>query len=202
MITPKINGLILIDCWEFDKDLLVQASKTTKLRFQKQQIFYTNLVDNLRKFKFLGVINANTQNIETSEIVQTYLSGCTNVCKLDSQDNFTELRNSKPWKDIKHWLVVGTTWQVCVHLNDMGLCSFTTISSQYPELCFYGAPWGFLKHNLKQTSSRDFNNDLLSWTGVGKLFKLDPEVVENLDSTKQHTRTDWIRNKYINETPN
>ena len=125
-----------------------------------------------------------------------------NTVNITTQTEFFELRkNNKNFKRINHWLVVGTTWQVCVHLNDMGLCSFSTMMRQHPKLNFYGASWGFLKHNLETATAEDFAGDLLPWTSAGELFQLASEFTENLGQSIQHTQTHEIRNKYIDATP-
>jgi hypothetical protein len=72
---------------------------------------------------------------------------------------------------------------------------------QHPELNFYGAPWGFLKHNLETTTFEDVDHDLLTWTNVGEVFKLAPEQIIDPGLPTQHTRTIEFRGKYIDETP-
>ena len=189
MIVSQINGLILIDCWEPDE--YYPPSKLSKRQGKAKQIFYKNLVENLKSFNFAGIINAGTHQIKTVVQVQDYLSTQSNVFVLARQLDFFKLRKHKPWKNIHHWLVAGTTWQVCAHLNDMGLCSFSTMMRQHPELNFYGTSWGFLKHNLETATAEDFAGDLLTWVKQEELFKL---IGEEQDT--------WaIRNKYIDATP-
>jgi len=189
MISSQINGLILIDCWEPDE--YYPPSKLSKRQGKAKQIFYKNLVENLKSFNFAGIIDAGTHQIKTAAQVQDYLSTQSNVFVLAKQLDFFKLRKHKPWKNIHHWLVAGTTWQVCAHLNDMGLCSFSTMIRQHPELNFYGASWGFLKHNLETATAEDFAGDLLTWVKQEELFKL---IGEGQDT--------WaIRNKYIDATP-
>jgi hypothetical protein len=72
---------------------------------------------------------------------------------------------------------------------------------QHPELNFYGAPWGFLKHNLETTTFEDFDHDMLTWTNVGEVFKLAPEHTINFGLASQHAQTSEFRDKYINEIP-
>jgi hypothetical protein len=191
MTDSQINGLILIDCWEPDL-LFGQATKDNKRVSKTKNKFFVNLIDNLKRFNFSGTIVSSTHGISTSGIIQAYLPTY-NTVHITTQTEFFELRkNNKNFKRIKHWLVVGTTWQVCAHLNDMGLCSFSTMMRQHPKLNFYGASWGFLKHNLETTTAEDFASDLLTWVKQEELFKL---IGEGQD-------TSWaIRNKYIDATP-
>ena len=199
MTDSQINGLILIDCWEPDL-LFSQATKDNKRVGKTKNKFFVNLTDNFKKFKFTGVINASTHNIKISKHIEDYFSANgQDVVSLTKQRDFFKLRKHKPWKNIHHWLVVGTTWQVCVHVNDIGLCSFSTISRQYPELNFYGAPWGFQKHNLETTTVEDFANDHLSWVQHDELFKLSAEPNDNGQFSIHPTVA--IRNKYIDATP-
>jgi hypothetical protein len=189
MISSQINGLILIDCWEPDE--YYPPSKLSKRQGKAKQIFYKNLVENLKSFNFAGIIDAGTHQIKTAVQVQDYLSTQSNVFVLAKQFDFFKLRKHKPWKNIHHWLVAGTTWQVCAHLNDMGLCSFSTMIRQHPELNFYGTSWGFLTHNLETATAEDFAADLLTWVKQEELFKL---IGEGQDT--------WaIRDKYIDATP-
>jgi len=203
MTISHVTGLILIDCWENDS---INYPETSLSKHK----FFTNLVHNLNRFEFAGIINAAThlmanlnlprdQGQKTSIIVQEYLYQHTNVANVVTQSEFFELRKHMPWKNINHWLVVGTTWQICVHLNDMGLCSFSTMMRQHPELNFYGASWGFLKHNLTTTTDEDFDTDLLTWSGCGELFKLTAEAPGGQRFAIHPTVA--IRNKYIDATP-
>ena len=189
MNVSQINGLILIDCWE--PHLYDTSRKYIKRVILPKQKFFTNLVHNLKKFNFSGTIVSSTHGISTSGIIQAYLPTY-NTVHITTQTEFFELRkNNKNFKQINHWLVVGTTWQVCAHLNDMGLCSFSTMIRQHPELNFYGTSWGFLKHNLETATAEDFAGDLLTWVKQEELFKL---IGEGQDT--------WaIRNKYIDATP-
>jgi len=209
MTISHVTGLILIDCWENDH-IRSNSNKNTKRYVLPKQRFFTGLVQNLKRFNFAGVINASTnltpnpnipldQGQKTSVIVQEYLNQHSMVATLSTQSEFFELRKSDQWKNIAHWLVVGTTWQICCHLNDMGLCSFTTMMRQHPELNFYGAPWGFLKHNLTTTTDEDFANDHLTWSGCGELFKLTAEAPGGQRFAIHPTVA--IRNKYIDATP-
>jgi hypothetical protein len=215
MTVPRINGLILIDCWE-NNQISADSNKNTKKYVLPRQKFFTELVHNLKRFKFAGIINASTNltsnpNVlgqKTSVIVQEYLNQYKTVANITTQSRFFKLRESDRWKNINHWLVVGAAWRVCCHLNDMGLCSFTTMSRQHKELNFYGAPWGFLKFNIQPTLVEDFEADLLTWVPQGELFKLEPEYVyvnnilsKSYDRAYSQTETLNIRNKYLNETP-
>jgi len=174
--------------------------KVNKKRNKSTNKFFINLIDNLNRFEFAGIINAGTHGIKTSMVVQDYLNAHLNrVSILNEQYKFFELRKLNQWKNINHWLVVGTTWQICVHLNDIGLCSFSTMMRQHPELNFYGASWGFLKHNLTTTTDEDFDTDLLTWSGCGELFKLTAEAPGGQRFAIHPTVA--IRNKYIDATP-
>jgi hypothetical protein len=197
MTDSQINGLILIDCWEPDL-LFGQATKDNKRVGKTKNKFFVNLIDNLKKFNFSGTIVSSTHGISTSSIIQAYLPTY-NTVNITTQTEFFELRkNNKNFKRINHWLVVGTTWQVCVHLNNMGLCGFSTMMAQHPKLNFYGVPWGFLKHDLTATTAEDFATDLLTWTNVGQMYRLHPEII---DQSTQCTQTSKFRDKYIDATP-
>jgi len=197
MTSSEINGLILIDCWEPDL-LYGQASKDSKKAGKTKNGFFVNLVNNLERFRFTGIINAGTNDIKLSRHIKQYISTCSDVFNLDSRRDFLELRKLEHWKNINHWLVVGTSWRVCVHLNDIGLISFATSNWIDPKLNFYGVNWGFLKHNLETTTAEDFANDHLKWTAFEDLHKLQAFP------TPKYTALDpsvAIRDKYINETP-
>jgi hypothetical protein len=196
MTDSKINGLILIDCWEPDSNMAL--TKANKKRNKSTNKFFINLADNLKKFNFEIIINAATHNLSTSAVVLNCLPAH-KITNITTQREFFELKKHKAWEKINHWLVAGTTWQICVHLNDMGLCSFTTMMRQHPELNFYGAPWGFLKHNLTTTTDEDFANDHLTWTKSGDIFLLAPEQILDLNLSTQ--RMIKFCDKYIDETP-
>lgn len=188
-------GCILIDCWEpsaYRPDL----SRLDKKALKRKQKFFINLVQNLNRWPLSGVIVTSKPD-DTSHTIQNWLPmDCTT--HLSTQREFFELReNNEKFKQIKHWMVAGTTWQVCVHLNDMGLCSFSTMMRQHPDLHFYGADWGFLKHNCETTTDEDFKNDLLTWINCGELWGLAPEQISNPGLANQHSQTQKFRTKYI-----
>ena len=192
----QINGLILIDCWALESNSA--PSKVNKRQNKLKNRFFANLADNLKKFNFEIIINAATHNLDTSAVVLNCLPAY-RITNITTQPEFLKLKKHKAWEKINHWLVVGTTWQICVHLNDLGLCSFSTMMRQHPELNFYGAPWGFLKHDLTATLAEDFATDHLIWTECSELFKLTTETPGGQLFPIHPTVA--IRNKYIDATP-
>jgi hypothetical protein len=194
MSMPVLDGLILIDCWE-----PIDENRKEKNRF------YTGLVQKLKPMQFKSIVNASSFLDTSSEftqsmssiLVENYLNAQPNVININTQTEFLQRRQLKPWSMIQNWLVVGTTWRVCTHLNDMGLCSFSTLARTHPEMNFYGTTWGFLREDNVITHPEDFHNDRLQWKEITHfLFKLQPEQVD----TEMNTQTMAIRNKYINET--
>jgi len=67
---------------------------------------------------------------------------------------------------VNDWLVVGQSWQVCVHSRSIGLTNLRALQSNYP-MNFYGATWGFVDDWGNQITSKHFKLDSLPWEQVG-----------------------------------
>lgn len=68
---------------------------------------------------------------------------------------------------VKKWLVVGATWQMCVHDRPLGLINLVReFVPQGHE--FYGATWGFCKDDLAICTHEDFETDpKITWQSLG-----------------------------------
>ena len=83
--------------------------------------------------------------------------------------------------ECKNWLVVGQTWQMCVHDNNMGLKQFTKLSQDF-GLNFYATDYSFLKDDGTCANDNDFVNDTLKWTRIMHFgYQLMPD---NLNSNQ------------------
>ncbi len=68
-------------------------------------------------------------------------------------------------QSVKHWLVIGQAWNLCVHNRSIGLKNLWMLTDQY-SLKFYGKIWGFLDSNLNTIQPRHFKRDQLPWNRV------------------------------------
>lgn len=147
--TPPILGVVLIDCCDVNN----QSVPT------KQQInyFYQNILTTVNDLDIKCVVNAmtraDTQTLEPTLclIAPTHLT--------ESLSEFIDLANSK---QITHWYVVGQSWQMCVHENNIGLNNLAKLL----DLNFYSNLTSFLKINGSTVEHEDFINDKLSWKFV------------------------------------
>jgi hypothetical protein len=75
----------------------------------------------------------------------------------------------------KNWLVVGQSWQNCVHNNNMGLKQFAKLSCNF-DINFYATDYSFLKDNSICATANDFDQDMLNWNKIiGFGYQLLPD---------------------------
>lgn len=67
--------------------------------------------------------------------------------------------------NVKNWLVVGTSWQMCVHNRPIGLRNLSKIKDQY-NLKIYGSPSGFYGDGKRVTDHNFKTDNTLEWTKV------------------------------------
>jgi hypothetical protein len=81
----------------------------------------------------------------------------------------------------KNWLVVGQSWQNCVHNNDIGLQSFSEILDYY-KMNFYVREEFVLNEDDQNPTETDFSNDTLNWMKYHgtSTYKLMPKHINIL----------------------
>jgi hypothetical protein len=151
MYLPPIRGVLLIDCWDVDSQPLL-----TK---QSINYFYQNILYAAKALDVECVINAMTRT-DTQLLANTLCAIPTrSFYSTEALSKFTELAQVEK---INHWYVVGQSWQMCVHNNDIGLKNL----SKLPNLSFYANLKSFLKINGNVVDHDDFVNDSMSWNFV------------------------------------
>jgi len=78
---------------------------------------------------------------------------------------------------VKNWLVVGRSWQMCVHNNGLGLNNLAELSSRF-SLNFYATDYSFLKEDNETTAGpAEFESDELEWLSVNNFgYQLVPST--------------------------
>lgn len=151
-IKDSINGLILIDCWEPCYDDPSQ-----------NQIFneWFELLSKklLKKYNFTKILDATINSKHNSNIQLKQVLGKE---KYQTVINASEVVEISRQNNIADWLVVGTTWQVCTHLNSVGLLMFREVTRD-TDLKFYGIDRGFLKENNVPVTDIDYILDSVRW---------------------------------------
>jgi hypothetical protein len=151
MYSPPISGMLLIDCWN-----VTEQPIPTK---QNINYFYQNILRTVDTLNIECVINAMTRS--DTQTLDTTLESIATKCRYSTQwlDEFIKITQST---QIKHWYVVGQSWQMCVHNNDIGLNNL----AKSLDLNFYSDLKSFLKINGTVVEHNDFVNDELSWKFV------------------------------------
>jgi hypothetical protein len=153
---PKIEGLILIDCWDVEDQNIVTKESI--------QCFYHDLLLDLKKFNIKYVVNAITQThmltIEPS-LVETYWNDCEVITTQDLSE-FESCCKDLVNKNVSEWYVAGQSWQMCVHENSIGLENLSKISKNLPAN-FYATSKSFLKFSGQTVEHEDFVEDYLDW---------------------------------------
>lgn len=190
----SIQGLICIDLWDlpcgpqgdtdekkkaydqwidqlvkklstFNFDSIIDAGYNKKINIADISVYNTLLAYNWSYTDdriLLELIKNSNTGCETNKKVSDNLYG-KNTFALYSIDSFIKHANHMV-PHIKDWLVVGSTWKICVHFRDLGLVNLSKIDGHN----FYGTNWGFYYGAEKQRlTDDDFKNDeIISWTQV------------------------------------
>lgn len=81
---------------------------------------------------------------------------------------------------VRNWLVVGCSWQMCVHNNGLGLNNLSELASRF-NLNFYATDYSFLRaDNITKATQTDFESDELEWTMINNFgYHLVPSTKRN-----------------------
>jgi hypothetical protein len=182
------KGLICIDLWEndfhhelikdkdyqswleklsgnlaqFKFDSIINASYHTKIDYNDPSIYNTLVAYNWVDFDqdiMLELIK-NSNNYTMSQHIQREVFG-KNTFALYSIESFIKHANNMV-PHIKDWLVVGASWQICVHHRPLGLVNL----SRLKQFNFYATDWGFVKSNNQLVNNKDFETDQLQWSKI------------------------------------
>ena len=150
---PPIAGIILIDCWENDRPA---ESFKNSIGY-----FYQNLINRIKTFDIKCVVNAMTRSSTMSVSVDLKAEILDSTLNFTTQDlpEFVDICNNKLNNQITHWYVVGQSWQMCTHENDIGLPKLSTLT----DINFYADQKSFLKVDGATVGHEDFIEDYLYW---------------------------------------
>jgi len=182
---PKIQGLLLLDCWE----------PQVHEHFFKDK-YYVNLIGNLKNENFSCVVNsasrlkidlsdvamANTFKVckyqddhpiirnllresgkeKTSTLITRYILNCKNSMHIVTTEDFVWFCSEYMSGPIQHWLVAGQTWQMCTHSHALGLPKLAHLSKPH-SLNFYATDYSFCTMTEQTATLQDFEQDSLQW---------------------------------------
>jgi hypothetical protein len=94
--------------------------------------------------------------------LRTQLKNQNNCHYIVNFDDFLMHWNRSGTARAKNWLVVGQSWQNCVHNNNIGLLAFSKILDFY-KMDFYVMEEFVLNENDCTLTEIDFSNDSLNW---------------------------------------
>jgi len=153
---PDITGLIMIDCWPhgaYDPHL---------------EPFYRTMLPILDQFDFQIAVSAcyayNTYDTGLlSPIMRDHLRSQCEIVDVTDEKVFFE--NNRTWQ-IKNWLVVGLSWQWCLHTRPMGLVNLARYCNQEE---FFVHPKCVLTRDLDLLTDEEVRADNLLWQTVSNL---------------------------------
>lgn len=182
---PKIQGLILLDCWE----------PQVKSHFFKDK-YYINLIEKLKHSKFSYIINsatglkidladptiANTIKVceyrddhpimrnllqysgdeKTSVLITRYLLSHSPTIAISNTVDFVWFCKHYLSSQIQNWLVVGHTWQMCTHSHGLDLPTLANFAKKH-DLNFYATDYSFCTMTEQTATQQDFEQDSLNW---------------------------------------
>ena len=92
---------------------------------------------------------------------------------------------------ITNWLVLGRTWNMCVHENSIGLHNLSKFAPGF-GLNFYAIDGGFQKSDLTIVTREDFENDPLEWIETtNSMYKLKLNKTIGL-AGYPNSANDWV----------
>jgi hypothetical protein len=158
---PEVTGLIMIDCWphtRYDAHL---------------EPFYLDMLPVLDLFNFKQAVSACYANDtysfgRLSPILRDHLTKTCNIVDITDSEIF--FNKNLEWK-IKNWLVVGLSWQWCIHTRPMGLNSLA--NGVWED--FFIHPKCVLTRDLDILTDAEVRSDDLVWQ---KVFDLGYRLVK------------------------
>lgn len=182
---PKIQGLILLDCWE----------PQVKSHFFKDK-YYINLIDKLKHIQFSYIINSATGlkidladptiantikvceyrddhpimrnllqhsgNEKTSVLLNRYLISHSPTIAILNTVDFVWFCKHHLSSQIQNWLIAGHTWQMCTHSASLGLPRLANVAKNH-DLNFYATDYSFCTMTEQTATQQDFEQDSFNW---------------------------------------
>lgn len=215
---PKIDGVIFIDCWESPAhkasrnnvyyiqlvneilkhpiQSVVNAAYSVELSTKDISIRNTfeaycwgkNQDTSNNTEIILNLIKNCSQMSQTSTVIQeTIFRYIPSYMLLEFKDFFWHWKYNLQEK-VNNWLIVGGSWNICLHHRPMGLNSIFS-SNTDPKLNFYVMPHTVLNEHGETLQRNDFEKDTLYWQeipnfGYRFVTRADPQC-SMLDFTKK-----------------
>jgi hypothetical protein len=153
--TPVMDGVILIDCWDYS-DIPLKKKRSV-------EDFYQSLIYNIKLFDIKYVINAMTHTDKNSIDQQINNNILANIshCSMETWNDFVEVVQEQSERSVNKWYVAGQSWNMCVHHNNIGLNAMARANLDGIE--FYADHRSFLKEPGENVSHEDFILDSRSW---------------------------------------
>jgi hypothetical protein len=186
---PRIDGVIFIDMWVPRPDIgdvtdawyrtVVQHIDSDPGLYPKHFVnaCYMNKIDpmdrsisnTLAQYQPGSVVIENIERYcqglnQTSEIIRQLLNHRHSIFLLDATD-FLEHWKNHLFQLPCNWLVVGQSWQICLHTRPMGLNRLQQLSQQTP-LRFFMCEWSGFTEDHTVLTAQHFENDHLPWAEI------------------------------------
>jgi len=165
---PDIDGLILIDCWDYSMHPMHEN------KFLHLKVFYQNLADHIKKFNIRYVINAMSQSDknQVDRYIDREILSQIPHCTIETWNDLNHCLTHTLDRSVTQWYMAGQTWKICVHNNDIGLKRIARASSQafttshcelINEFDFYADQISFRNDQNMLVEHKDFIEDTLQW---------------------------------------
>jgi hypothetical protein len=184
---PNIQGLILLDCWEpqvhdhFFKDkfyinlieklkdqyfeYIVNSASGLQIDLNDAAMSNTfKVCDYSDNHSIMRNLSEHAGNEKTSTLISKYLFKRPVINIINIHDFAWFSTNYLP-PQIKNWLVVGHTWQMCTHSHALGLARLARLTEIYP-LNFYATDYSFCTMTEHTATLSDFEQDSLNWRQI------------------------------------
>jgi hypothetical protein len=128
-----------------------------------------------------NVMEQFSGNYQLFRGLQTQLKNQNNCHYITNFEDFLTHWNRSGQTRAKNWLVVGQSWQNCVHHNNIGLVRFSEILDYY-RMDFYVQEEFVLNDDDENPTEIDFGNDTLNWMKYHgtSTYKLMPKHINIL----------------------
>jgi hypothetical protein len=110
-----------------------------------------------------NLVHQGQHDQHTSVIIKKFFLENKHSFAINTIEDF-KYHNSKHLNNTcNNWLVVGQTWQMCTHYNDISL---TNLPRRVKDMNFYTVDRGFCKSNEQYVSSLDYEQDFLQYEKI------------------------------------
>lgn len=111
-----------------------------------------------------NLMRESNKGYETHAGIRSQLSNTRSAVALHCFHDFVTHCEKTLQGNVRHWLVAGQSWQLCLHNRALGLNRLRELVRRGYN--FYVTPWSVLRDDLTSINEQDVQDDTLDWEAI------------------------------------